>query len=68
MSKKNIKPISNNSFTEFLIYNTPNGGVKVEIFLKDENIWLTQEKIALLFGVERSVVTKHLLNIYFVRT
>lgn len=64
MSKKNIKPISNNSFTEFLIYNTPNGGVKVEIFLKDENIWLTQEKIALLFGVERSVVTKHLLNIY----
>ncbi len=51
-------------FTEFLIYTTPGGGVKVEILLKDETIWLTQAKIADLFGVERSVVTKHLLNIY----
>jgi len=48
----------------FLLYTTPNGKVKVEIFLKDENIWLTQEKIAGLFGVERSVVTKHLKNIF----
>lgn len=64
MSKKIIKTVPENSFTEFLIYNTPNGGVKVEIFLKDENIWLSQEKIALLFGVDRTVVTKHLRNIY----
>lgn len=48
----------------FLLYTTPNGKVRVEIFLKDENIWLTQEKIAGLFGVERSVITKHLKNIY----
>jgi len=48
----------------FLLYITPNGKVKVEIFLKDENIWLTQEKIAGLFGVERSVITKHLKNIF----
>lgn len=48
----------------FLLYTTPNGKVKVEIILKDENIWLTQEKIAGLFGVERSVITKHLKNIY----
>jgi hypothetical protein len=38
--------------------------VKVEIFLRNENIWLTQAKISELFGVERSVVTKHLQNIY----
>ncbi|MBI5003649.1 virulence RhuM family protein [Candidatus Kaiserbacteria bacterium] len=62
MRKYNIIP--NNSFTEFLLYTTPNGKVKVEIFLRDENIWLTQAKIAQLFGVERSVVTKHLQNIY----
>lgn len=48
----------------FLLYTTPNGKVRVEIFLKDENIWLTQEKIGGLFGVERSVVTKHLKNVY----
>ena len=55
---------ANISFTEFLLYTTPNGKVKVEIFLQNENIWLTQAKIADLFGVERSVVTKHLQNIY----
>lgn len=64
MKKKNLKVISNSSFTEFLLYTTPNGKVKVEIFLRDENIWLTQAKIADLFGVERSVVTKHLQNIF----
>jgi hypothetical protein len=63
MSLKKIN-IPNNSFTEFLLYTTPNGKVKVEIFLRDENIWLTQEKIALLFGVQRPAVTKHLKNIF----
>lgn len=58
------KIIKQNSFTEFLLYTTPNGKVKVEIFLRDENIWLTQARIADLFGIDRSVVTKHLQNIY----
>ncbi len=61
-NKKLIIP--ENSFTEFLLYTTPNEKVKVEIFLHNENIWLTQEKIAGLFDIERSVVTKHLQNIY----
>lgn len=60
--KKTVIP--NNSFTEFLLYTAPSGKVKVEIFLRDENIWLTQEKIAALFGVDRSVITKHLKNIF----
>lgn len=62
--KKSKKIIPNNGFTEFLLYTTPNGKVKVEIFLRDENIWLTQAKIGELFGVDRTVVTKHLQNIY----
>lgn len=64
MPKKKQQIIPNNSFTEFLLYTTPNGKVKVEIFLRDENIWLTQAKIAELFGVDRSVITKHLKNIF----
>ncbi len=64
MSKKDKHVIPNNSFTEFLLYTTPNGKVKVEIFLRNETVWLTQAKIAELFDVERSVVTKHLQNIY----
>ncbi|MBU2580007.1 virulence RhuM family protein [Patescibacteria group bacterium] len=61
--QKQIAPI-NNSFTEFLLYTAPNGKVKVEIFLRDENIWLTQDKIAVLFGVQRPAITKHLKNIF----
>jgi len=63
VNKKNL-PALNNTFNEFLLYTTPDGKVKVEIFLHEENIWLSQSKIAELFGVERSVVTKHLRNIY----
>jgi len=62
--KKNKQIARQNSFTEFLLYTTPNGKVKVEIFLRDENIWLTQDKIALLFGVQRPAITKHLKNIF----
>ncbi|PKP57924.1 MAG: cell filamentation protein Fic [Candidatus Altiarchaeales archaeon HGW-Altiarchaeales-1] len=62
--KKNKQIVKQNTFTEFLLYTTPNGNVKVEIFLRDENLWLTQDKIALLFGVQRPAITKHLKNIF----
>jgi len=64
MKKKKNTIAVNNYFTEFLLYTSPNGKVKVEIFLHNENIWLTQEKIALLFGVQRPAITKHLKNIF----
>jgi hypothetical protein len=64
MKKNKSQIVPNNTFTEFLLYTTPNGKVKVEIFLHDENIWLTQAKIAELFGVDRSVITKHLKSIF----
>ena len=64
MAKKNSKIVPNNSFTEFMLYTTPNGKVKLEIFLRDENVWLTQDKIAELFGVQRPAITKHLKNIF----
>lgn len=51
-------------FNEILLYTTPNGKVKVEIYLQNETIWLTQDKIALLFGVQRPAITKHLKNIF----
>jgi len=64
VNKKKKAMVPNNSFTEFLLYTTPDGKVKVEIFLHNETIWLSQARIAELFGVDRSVVTKHLLNIF----
>jgi len=64
MAKKKTTIVPNNSFTEILLYTAPSGKVKVEIFLHNENVWLSQAKIAELFGVDRSVVTKHLKNIF----
>ena len=64
MNRKKNAIVPNNSFTEFMLYTAPDGKVKVEIFLHNETIWLTQEKIALLFGVQRPAVTKHLKNIF----
>ncbi|KHE92039.1 MAG: virulence RhuM family protein [Candidatus Scalindua rubra] len=56
--------ITPQGFNEILLYTTPNGNVKVEIYLQNETIWLTQQKIAELFGVQRPAVTKHLKNIF----
>jgi hypothetical protein len=50
--------------TEFLLYTTPNGKVRVEIFVHNESVWLTQERMAQLFGVQRPAITKHLKNIF----
>jgi len=55
---------SNNNFTEFLLYRTPDGKVKVEIFLHNENLWLTQKKMADLFDVNVPAISKHLKNIF----
>ncbi len=56
--------ISGEGFNEILLYTIPGGKVKVEVFLRNETIWLTQQKIADLFGVQRPAVTKHLRNIF----
>ena len=50
--------------TEFLLYTAPNGAVKVEVLLAGETLWLTQKRMAELFGVGVPAVSKHLDNIY----
>jgi len=50
--------------TEFLLYTAPGGAVKVEVLLSGETRWLSQERMAELFGVQRPAITKHLKNIF----
>ncbi len=50
--------------TDFLLYTTPDGQVKVECLLHNETIWLPQKRIAELFGVGVSAISKHLENIF----
>lgn len=50
--------------TEFLLYTAPSGNVKIEVLLNNETLWLTQKRMAELFGVQRPAITKHLKNIF----
>ena len=49
---------------EILLYKTDNAEVKVEILLQNENLWLTQAKMADLFDVQKAAISKHLKNIF----
>lgn len=49
---------------DIIFYNTPKGNVRIEVIFKDETFWLTQKKMAELFGVEVPAISKHLKNIY----
>ena len=62
--KKNKALTVRDELTDFLLYTTPGGKVTVEIFVHNETVWLNQDKIALLFGVQRPAITKHLKNIF----
>ena len=59
---KNKSPASGNP--DFILYTTPHDEVRLEVTLQDETLWLTQENIARLFGVQRPAITKHLGNIF----
>jgi hypothetical protein len=48
----------------FLLYTAPDGAVKVDVFVKDETVWLTQKALAELFGVKVPAINKHLKNIF----
>ncbi len=49
---------------EVVLYADADGTVKLDVRLERENLWLTQRQMAELFATERSVITKHLNNIF----
>lgn len=53
-----------NQNSDIIFYNTPTGDVKIEVIFNDETFWLTQKRMAELFGVEVPAINKHLSNIY----
>lgn len=50
--------------TDEIVLYKPNEQFQLEVQLKDDTVWLTQEQIAMLFGTQRPAITKHLNNIY----
>jgi len=49
---------------EITVYQTADGKINIQVLYANENIWLPQKRMAELFDVDRSVVTKHLKNIF----
>ncbi len=50
--------------SNFIFYTTPKGDVKLEVFLKDEMLWLSQKMMAQLFDVDVRTINEHLQNIF----
>lgn len=49
---------------KIVIYSSPDKGVEIKTEVRDDTIWLTKKQIAELFSVDRSVITRHISNIY----
>lgn len=47
-----------------LIYRSADGKIKIDVRFENETVWLTQSQMCVLFGRERSVITKHVKNIF----
>jgi prophage maintenance system killer protein len=53
-----------NKEDQIVIYQTASGQVALEVNLREETVWLTQKQMTILFERERSVITKHIRNIF----
>jgi hypothetical protein len=49
---------------EIIIYQAPNGETQLDVRLENETVWLTQAQMSVLFQRERTVITKHIRNIF----
>ena len=61
-NKQSTQPMD--SSENFVLYTGPNGEVKLDVFLQDETLWLTQKMMSQLFDVDVRTINEHLQNIF----
>jgi len=54
----------NTELNKIILYTAPNGDVRVNVYIEDETVWLTQKSMAELFGVEVNTINYHLKEIF----
>lgn len=67
MEKRSFPMINNNlpeKFPNFVLFKTADGKVNIDVYFYNETLWLSQKLIAELFQKDRSVISKHLKNIF----
>jgi hypothetical protein len=50
--------------SDIIIYKNPDGSIKIDVRLEEENVWLTQDQMATLFSKAKSTINEHIKNIY----
>ncbi len=58
------KELQENQSLNFIIFKTEDEKISVDVRLSEQNVWLTQDQLAMLFGVERPGITQHIKNIF----
>lgn len=53
-----------NNGSSIVLYTTDDGNTQLEVKLEKDTVWLTQSQIAELFGRDRTVITRHIRNIF----
>ena len=53
-----------NNSAQLVMFNSTDGSVTVDVKLEQDTVWLTQKQISNLFDKERSVITKHISNVF----
>ena len=61
--KEQTAKVNNDGAQQFVVYK-PSERIKMEVKTDGETVWLTQEQMCQLFGRERSVITKHVRNVF----
>lgn len=64
MTNKNTTLENPNQENQILLYQATDGEYRVEVVMQGETVWLSQKQMAELFDTERSVITKHVRNIF----
>ena len=64
MSKEKLNALTSSAMGQFLVYETENGHIKIDVRLEDETVWLTQQQIAELFQTSVPNVSMHIRNIF----
>lgn len=49
---------------EIIIFQTPDGMTKLDVQMREETVWLTQQQMALLFEKDQSVIARHIQNVF----
>jgi hypothetical protein len=50
--------------SDIIIYQNPNGNIKIDVRLDEETVWLTQDQMATLFGKAKSTINEHIKNVF----